>query len=92
MQRLSTDFGRHAAACVAACIMHDAPELAERSAVVLHDLFGMWARAGIDEAEVWEEISKRLRLGDLMFELSQPSGRSIERRRRQWNVTSTKLP
>jgi len=92
MRRLCSEFGVNAAGCVASCIGGDNDALIDGSAAVLHDLFRILAQAGVQETEVWEEMTKRLRLGDLMFELNQPSPRAVQRTRRMWNVTSTKLP
>ncbi|GBQ63760.1 phosphoribosyl ATP pyrophosphatase [Ameyamaea chiangmaiensis NBRC 103196] len=92
MVGLARVLGAEATECVRAFVDRDAAALTDGSAAVMQTLLRIWMFAGIAEAEVWDEMDKRLRLGNLMFELNRPSNQRLRRGRRQWNVTSTKLP
>jgi hypothetical protein len=92
MERFARRVGIDAATCVTAFIAQDKEDLIGASAGVLAGLSRIWERAGVQPGEVWDEMDKRLQLGNLMIELNEGSHRSVRQGKRLWKTTTTKLP
>ena len=87
--------GRHASACTAAFIDSRRADLVRESALFLQTLSHMWVQDGVDEAEVWTELLRRVEVSDLLHKLNQPPHRKKpagSRQGRPWRVTTSKLP
>lgn len=93
-RELYVQLGQHATSCTTAFIDGRRDELVRQSALFLQSLHGMWRQDGVDEAEVWTELLRRVEVSDLLHRLNQPPHRSKKNGRpdRPWRVTTSKLP
>ncbi|GAN95913.1 phosphoribosyl-ATP pyrophosphatase [Komagataeibacter europaeus] len=80
--------------CVMDLMTHDRAGLIEHSADVLTHLLGIWAADGIDPEDVWIELDRRTRMGNLLLALNMAERTSVSTaaRRRPWKIRTTKLP
>lgn len=80
--------------CVMDLMTADHAGLVEHSADVLTHLLQVWAAAGIDPEDVWTEIDRRTRMGNLLLALNTAERTSAptRARRRPWKIRTTKLP
>ncbi|MBV1830599.1 hypothetical protein HNW77_09240 [Komagataeibacter sp. AV436] len=95
----ATRHGARAFTCAAEqCVMdlmtEDHAGLVAHSADVLTHLLQVWAAAGIDPEDVWTEIDRRTRMGNLLLALNAAERTSTptRARRRAWKIRTTKLP
>ncbi|MFT8468776.1 MAG: phosphoribosyl-ATP pyrophosphatase [Acetobacter syzygii] len=86
--------GQHATGCTAAFIDGRRADLVRESALFLHKLHQMWEQDGVDKADVWTELLRRVAVSDLLHTLNQPPPRKNKRgsTTRPWRVNSIKLP
>lgn len=80
--------------CVMDLMTHDHAGLVGHSADVLTHLLEIWAADGIDPADVWTELDRRTRMGNLLLALNMTERTSVSTaaRRRPWKIRTTKLP
>ena len=80
--------------CVMDLMTEDHAGLVEHSADVLTHLLQAWAASGIDPEDVWTEIDRRTRMGNLLLALNTAERTSVptRARKRPWKIRTTKLP
>ncbi|MCP1212410.1 hypothetical protein [Acetobacter okinawensis] len=93
-RELYVQVGQHATSCTTAFIAGRRDELVLQSALFLQSLYGMWRQDGVEEADVWTELLRRVEVSDLLHKLNQPPHRNKKNGRpdRPWRVTTSKLP
>ncbi|MDE7547779.1 phosphoribosyl-ATP pyrophosphatase [Acetobacter fabarum] len=86
--------GLHATGCTTAFISAKHADLVRESALFLQTLSHMWVQDGVDEADVWTELLRRVEVSDLLHKLNQPPHRKKKNGSpsRPWRVTTSKLP
>ena len=95
--------GRHAAGraftcaaeeCVMDLIAQDHAGLVAHSADVLDGLLRIWAEQGVEAEDVWTELDRRTRMGNLLLSLNMTRRRGTPptARKRSWKIRTTKLP
>ncbi|MCE2565567.1 phosphoribosyl-ATP pyrophosphatase [Komagataeibacter sp. FNDCF1] len=80
--------------CVMDLIAQDHEGLVAHSADVLAELLRIWAEQGIDAEDVWTELDRRTRMGNLLLSLNMTRRRAAPAtaRKRSWKIRTTKLP
>ncbi|BAK84441.1 phosphoribosyl-ATP pyrophosphatase [Komagataeibacter medellinensis] len=80
--------------CVMDLIAQDHAGLVAHSADVLAELLRIWAEQGVDAEDVWTELDRRTRMGNLLLSLNmtQRRGAPVTARKRSWKIRTTKLP
>ncbi|MFT8711282.1 phosphoribosyl-ATP pyrophosphatase [Komagataeibacter rhaeticus] len=80
--------------CVMDLIARDHAGLVAHSADVLAELLRIWAEQGVDAEEVWTELDRRTRMGNLLLSLNMTRRRATPAtaRKRSWKIRTTKLP
>ncbi|RFD19386.1 hypothetical protein DY926_11565 [Komagataeibacter melaceti] len=93
-RRSGRDFACAAEKCVVDLMTAERPELVRHSADVLTHLLEIWAEHDVDAEDVWVELDRRTRMGNLLLALNMAERRSIPAgtRRRPWKIRTTKLP
>ncbi len=68
--------------------------LVEHSADVLAHLLEIWTAEGVEPEDVWIELDRRTRMGNLLLALNMAERTSVSTaaRRRPWKIRTTKLP
>ncbi|MCH4025139.1 MAG: phosphoribosyl-ATP pyrophosphatase [Acetobacter fabarum] len=86
--------GLHATGCTTAFIAARRADLVRESALFLQTLSHMWVLDGVDEADVWTELLRRVEVSELLHKLNQPPHRKKKNgsSSRPWRVTTSKLP
>ena len=96
--RVTREAGRAFTCSAEQCVMdlmtHDRAGLIEHSASVLAHLLEIWAAEGIEPENVWTELDRRTRMGNLLLALNMGERTSVSTaaRRRPWKIRTTKLP
>ncbi|GCE84354.1 phosphoribosyl-ATP pyrophosphatase [Komagataeibacter diospyri] len=96
--RVTREAGRAFTCAAEQCVMdlmtHDRTGLIAHSADVLTHLLEIWAADSIDPEDVWTELDRRTRMGNLLLALNMTERTSISTaaRRRPWKIRTTKLP
>ena len=87
-------FTIHAEQCLLALMMEEHGELVRHSADVLSDLVRTWVACGVEPEDVWIELDRRTRMGNLLLALNKAErqGSAPVLRRRPWKIRTTKLP
>ncbi|MBA5725535.1 phosphoribosyl-ATP diphosphatase [Bombella favorum] len=70
--KIAQKFGEEAVECVIEAIKGDRNGLISESADVLYHLIVMWVDAGIDPADVWEELERREGTSGIEEKASRP--------------------
>ncbi|MCE2575910.1 phosphoribosyl-ATP pyrophosphatase [Komagataeibacter sp. FNDCR2] len=97
-QATSRQAGRAFACAAEKCVMDlmtgDRPDLVRHSADVLTHLLEIWAAHDLNAEDVWIELDRRTRMGNLLLALNMAERGSIPpgARRRPWKIRTTKLP
>ncbi|MBY4640626.1 hypothetical protein K6L44_11645 [Gluconacetobacter entanii] len=80
--------------CLIALMSEDHGALVRHSADVLSELVRTWVACGIDPEDIWIELDRRTRMGNLLLALNTAERRSAAPalRRRPWKIRTTKLP
>ncbi|AQU87790.1 hypothetical protein B0W47_10210 [Komagataeibacter nataicola] len=80
--------------CVMDLMTEDHAGLVEHSADVLTHLLEVWVASGIDPEDIWTEIDRRTRMGNLLLALNTAERTSVptRARKRPWKIRTTKLP
>lgn len=86
--------GLHATGCTTAFIAARRADLVRESALFLQTLSYMWMQDGVEEADVWTELLRRVEVSELLHKLNQPPHRKKKNGSpsRPWRVTTSKLP
>ena len=80
--------------CVMDLIAQDHAGLVAHSADVLDGLLRIWAEQGVEAEDVWTELDRRTRMGNLLLSLNMTRRRAAPAtaRKRSWKIRTTKLP
>lgn len=94
IKQLSQTMGLHAAACTAAFIARNRPDIIQESAAFMRSLEAIWVQEGLDPSDVWTELLRRIEIGDLFLRLNQPPHRKKLNGKvvRPWRISTSKLP
>ncbi|MBV0888954.1 hypothetical protein LV478_06590 [Komagataeibacter oboediens] len=96
--RVTREAGRAFTCSAEQCVMDlmtlDHAGLVEHSADVLAHLLEIWAAEGVEPEDVWIELDRRTRMGNLLLALNMAERTSVSTaaRRRPWKIRTTKLP
>ena len=94
IKRLGQTMGQHATACTAAFIAENHSDIIRESAAFMRSLEAIWTEEGVEPADVWTELLRRIEVGDLFLRLNQPphrkklNGKAV----RPWRISTSKLP
>ncbi|WP_239021357.1 phosphoribosyl-ATP pyrophosphatase [Novacetimonas cocois] len=87
-------FTIHAEQCLIALMSEDHDQLVMQSADVLSELMRTWVVCGVEPEDIWIELDRRTRMGNLLLALNTAERASVAPalRRRPWKIRTTKLP
>ncbi|EFG85583.1 hypothetical protein F1645_12545 [Novacetimonas hansenii] len=87
-------FTIHAEQCLLALMTEEHGELVRHSADALSELVRTWVACGVNPEDVWIELDRRTRMGNLLLALNTAERQNTAPvlRRRPWKIRTTKLP